>query len=527
MGILSTVMIAAVALTGCSSSNTPSEEAGSVLRMNLQLEPPSLHPGIATDVQSIAVIRASMEGLMRIGQDGKPHEAGAEKVEVSEDMKTYTFTLRDHKWTNGDPVTAYDYEYAWKWILDPKNEAPYAYMLYPIVNAEEAKKGEVGVDEIGMKVIDEKTIQVQLTNPTPYFEDLSAFTVFYPVNKKVAEENPNWHTQADTFVGNGPYKLESWKHGSELVLKKNNDYWDAATVKLDTVKLAIIEDQNTELSMFESGELDWVGSPLSEIPSDALASLLKEDRVSSIPIAGTYLYRFNTSKPPFTNEKIRKAFSYAIDRKNLMENVAQGGQLPAMAFIPPTMIPENEQGLFKDHDVETAKALLAEGMKELGVDQLPPVELLYNSQDLNTKLAQAIQDQWRQNLGVEVSLVNKERKVQLEEEKNGQFSISRGAWIGDFNDPINFLELFVSVDGNNRTYWHNEEYSRLVNETYSMTDENKRLENFKKAEAILMDEMPIIPIYFYTYNYIKDDKVKDVYMDQLGSLDLKWAYIEE
>ncbi len=535
-GILSLVIIASVALTGCSSTKTESnttqpapnaeEKKASVVRMNLQTEPPSLHPGIATDVQSIVVIRSIMEGLMRIGQDGKPHEAGAEKVEVSKDLKTYTFKLRDHKWSNGDPVTAHDYEYAWKWILDPKNEAPYSYMFYPIVNAEKAKKGEVGFDQVGFKVIDEKTFQVQLNNPTPYFIELAAFTVFFPVNQKVAESNANWHTESATHMGNGPYKLTVWNHGSELELKKNDSYWDAASMKGDTVKLAIIEDQNTELSMFESGELDWAGAPLSEIPPDALVSLLKENRVISQPIAGTHIYRFNTTKEPFTNAKIRKAFAYAIDRQSIMENVAQGGQMPAMAFVPPTMVIENQQGLFPDHHVEEAKKLLADGIKELGIDKLPPIELLYNTTELNAKIAQAIQDQWRQNLGVEVTLANKERKVQLEEEKAGQYTISRGNWIGDFNDPVNFLELFVNVEGNNRTYWHNDEYSKLINETYSMSAHAKRLENFKKAEKILMDEMPFMPIYFSTYNYIKQDNLKDVYMDGLGSLDLKWAYVE-
>ncbi|RXT13731.1 peptide ABC transporter substrate-binding protein [Ammoniphilus sp. CFH 90114] len=538
-GVLSTAMIASLAITGCSSNQetTPSPNDGkteekaaekkeSVIRMNIQTEPPSLHPGIATDTQSITVIRATMEGLMRIGMDGKPHEAAAEKVEISEDLKTYTFTIRDHKWSNGEAVTAHDFEYAWKWILTPTNEAPYANLLYLIENAEAAKKGEASLDDVGVKALDEKTLQVTLNNPTPYFLEFTAFSVFYPMNKAVNEGNTNWHAEANTHVGNGPYKLAEWAHGSELVLKKSDTYWDAASVKGDTVKLMVIEDQNTEVSMFEAGELDWAGSPLSEIPPDALVPLLQEGKVTSQPIAGTYLYRFNTTKEPFTNAKIRKAFSYAIDRQSLVENVAQGGQMPAMAWVPPTMIPENEKGLFQDNNVEEAKKLLEEGLKELGKDSLPPIELLYNTQELNTKLAQAIQDQWRANLGVEVTLVNKERKVQLEEEKAGQYMMSRGAWLGDINDPVNFLELFVAVEGNNRTYWTNPEFTKLINDTYAMNDNNARMENFKKAEKILMDEMPFMPIYFYTYNYMKADNLKDVYMDGLGSLDLKWAYME-
>lgn len=532
--VLSIALIASMAITGCSSSSQdPTTDSGSsektdasVLRMNLQAEPPSLHPGIATDLQSITVIRATMEGLMRINMDGKPQEAGAESYTISNDMKTYTFTIRDHKWSNGDPVTAHDYEYAWKWILDPKNEAPYANMLYIIENAEKAKSGEVPLDQVGVKALDEKTLEVKLNNPTPYFLDLAAYAVFYPVNQKVVEADANWHTDASTFVGNGPYVIEDWQHGSELTLKKNTDYWDSASMKGDTIKLYIIEDQNTEINMFENGELDWAGSPLSTIPPDALAPLLQEGKVTSKPIAGTYLYRFNTTKEPFTNAKVRKAFSYAINRAELTENVAQGGQMPAMAFVPPTMIPENEQGLFQDNNVEEAKKLLDEGLKELRMDSVPPIELLYSTQELNSKLAQAIQDQWRANLGVEVTLVNKERKVQLEEEKSGQYIISLGSWLGDYNDPVNFLEIFATVEGNNRTYWSNPEYTQLINETFSTTDSAARLENFKKAEKILMDEMPFMPIFFYTYNFMQGENVKDVYMDGLGSIDLKWAYVE-
>ncbi|MEW9669579.1 peptide ABC transporter substrate-binding protein [Ammoniphilus sp. 3BR4] len=524
-GVLSIALIASIAITGCSSSSQV-PEAG-VLRMNLQAEPPSLHPGIASDLQSITIIRTTMEGLMRINMDGQPQEAGAESYAISDDLKTYTFTIRDHKWSNGDPVTAQDYEYAWKWGLDPKNEAPYANMLYVIENAEKAKMGEAPLDRVGVKALDEKTLEVKLNQPTPYFLYLAAFPVFYPINQKVVERDAYWHTDANTFVGNGPYTLADWQHGSELTLKKNADYWDNTSVKGDTIKLFIIEDQNTEIGMFENGELDWAGSPLSEIQPDALATLLKEGRVTSKPIAGTYFYRFNTTKEPFTNPKVRKAFSYAINRAELLENVAQGGQMPAMAFVPPTMIPENEQGLFRDNNVEEAKRLLEEGLKELGMDSLPPIALLYNTQELNARLAQAIQDQWRANLGVVVTLVNKEKKVQLEEEKSGQYMISRGSWLGDFNDPVNFLELFASVEGNNRTYWADPEYTRLINETFSMTDRAARLENFKKAERILMDEMPFMPIYFFTYNFMQAENVKDVYMDGLGSIDLKWAYVEK
>ncbi|RXT07820.1 peptide ABC transporter substrate-binding protein [Ammoniphilus sp. CFH 90114] len=508
------------------TAEIPAAQKDSVLRVNIHMEPPTLHPAQATDTTSLMILKSIMEGLTRVGQDGKPQLAAAEDIKISEDLKTYTFKLRDLKWTNGDPVTAYDYEYAWKWALDPHNESEYAYQMYPILNAEKVKNKELPLDQLGVKAEDEKTLVVHLENPTPYFLELTAFATFFPVNQKATEGNKNWHAQAATYVGNGPFKLTKWEHGSQVIIEKNESYWDADTVKLTRVEMAIIEDQNTELSMFQNGELDWAGSPFSSLPTVAMPQLKQEGKMTTVPIAGTYMYKFNTKKPPFDNAKIRKAFSYAVDRQAIVENVTQGGQLPAMAYVPPTMFPENEKGVFQHHNVEEAKKLLAEGMKEAGYDKLPPITLSYNTGEAHAKIAQAIQDMWKQNLGVEVSLTNSEWKVHLEAVQEQDFQVARMAWLGDFNDAINFLELYTVPEGNNSTLWTSEPFNKLIKDSYTETDSAKRQQLMKDAEKILMDEMPIIPIYYYTYSYLKADNVKDVYMDGLGNVDLKWAYVE-
>ncbi|MET3287664.1 UNVERIFIED_CONTAM: oligopeptide transport system substrate-binding protein [Brevibacillus sp. OAP136] len=511
-------------------NNTPAPaekpKTEQVLRWNLHSEPPSADPGIAEDTTSAAIVRATFDGLTRSGEDGKPHEAVAEKIEVSPDLKTYTFTIRDSKWSNGDPVTAHDFEYAWKRALDAKTASNYAYQLFYIKNGEKYNKGEAKAEDVGVKAIDDKTLKVELENPTPYFLELTAFQTYYPVNPKVVSANANWATDAKTHVGNGPFKMEKWDHKSKLIMLKNENYWDKDTVKLDKIEFSMVEDENTELSMYENGELDWAGHPLSSLPIDALAALKDSGKLNVHPVAATYWYKFNTEKPPFNNVKIRKAFTYAIDRQALIDNVLQANEQPAMGPVPPSMW-LNPDGYFKDKDFDNAKKLLAEGMKELGLSKLPPITLSYNTSEGHKKIAEAIQDQWRKNLGVETKLENAEWKVYLEKMHEGNYQVGRLGWSADFNDPINFLELFKEKNGgNNDTRWENPKYKDLLNQSGVEADPAKRSELLHQAEQIIMDDMPIMPIYYYTHTWVKNDKVKGVVTDALGAIDWKWATME-
>lgn len=539
--LLSAALVLGAALVGC-SSNTASptaqqnngqstsaqapSSAPKVFRANLHSEPPTADPGIAEDATSGAVVRATFDGLTRLDKDAKPMNSVAQDVKISDDRKTYTFTLRDSKWSNGEPVTAKDFEFAWKRALDPKTASNYAYQLYYIKNGEKANKGEVPLDQVGVKALDDKTLQVELENPTPFFLELTAFYTYYPVNRKVVEANPKWATEAKTHVGNGPFKIESWEHKNKMVLVKNENYWDKDAVKLDRIEFAMIEDENTELSMWENGELDWAGAPMSSLPLDAVPALKESGKFKNYVTISTYMFKMNTEKPPFNNVKIRKAFAYAINRKEITDAVLQQGQIPATGYVPPTM-GLNPDGYFKDNDVDTAKKLLAEGMKELGITKLPPITFSYNNKGENAKIAEAVQDQWKKSLGVDVKLEAKEWKVYIEDLHQGNFQIGRMSWLGDFNDPINFLEVFKEkMGGNNDTRWENAKYKELLNQSAKETDPAKRKEILKQAEAILMDEMPMTPIYFRTESYVKNDKVKDVILDPLGNVDFKWATIE-
>jgi oligopeptide transport system substrate-binding protein len=536
---MSSILVLGAALAGCGGGDKPVDGAADqaqqtssdhdqpkVLRLNLHSEPPTADPGIADDSTSGAIITATFDGLTRIHEDGKAHESVAEKVEVSQDRLTYTFHLRDSKWSNGDPVTAHDFEYAWKRVLDPKTGSNYAYQLYYIKNAEKFNLGKAKAEDVGVKALDDKTLQVTLENPTPFFLELTAFYSYYPVNRKVVEANPNWAGEAETHVGNGPFKIEEWEHKNKMTLVKNENYWDKDAVKLDKIEFSMVEDENTELSMFDNGDLDWAGAPLSNLPLDAIPALKESGRMVTQPIAGLYMYKFNTEQPPFNNAKIRKAFAYAINRQAIIDNITQENQQPAMGIVPPTMA-VSAHPYFKDNDVETAKKLLAEGMKELGISKLPPITLSYNTSENHKKVAEAIQDQWKKAFGIEVKLENKEWKVFLEDMHQGKFQIGRAGWTGDFNDPINFLELFKHKNGgNNDTNWENPKYQELLNKSALETDPEKRKQILAQAERLIMEEMPAAPIYYYTQSWVKSDKVKGVIIDGLGFVDWKWATIE-
>ena len=501
------------------------------LRININTEPPSLHPGLAKDTTSGTVLRQTFEGLTRINQDGVAENAAAEDIKVSDDQTVYTFKLRDMVWSNGDPVTAKDFEYAWKWALDPENQSEYAYQLYYVKGGEAANTGGGSLDDVGVKALDEKTLEVTLENPTPYFLELTAFYTYLPINSKIAEANPNWANDAgDNYTTNGPFVMTEWSHSAKILLKKNEQYWDADSVKLNSIEMIMINDPNTELSMFDNGELDWAGMPTGNLPTDAMQYLKDEGRLHVEAIAGVYNYKFNVTKEPFNNVNIRKAFTYAMNRQELIDNVTQGEQLPAMAIVPPSMFPENEKGYFADNDVEKAKEFLQKGLEELGykdVSEFPVVTLSYNTSENHQKIAQAIQDMWKNNLGVEVELENQEWAVFLDKMAALDYQVGRMGWLGDFNDAINFLEMYRDADGgNNNTGWENPKFKELLNNSANEGDAAKRQQMLKDAEAVFMEDMPAAPIYFYTNTWVQVDNLKDVAVSGLGDVQYKWAYFE-
>lgn len=501
-----------------------------ILDVNIKSEPPSLHPGEANDTFSATVLDQIFEGLTRVDQNGEVTEAMAEDIEVSEDQTTYTFHIRENaNWSNGDPVTAEDFEYAWKWILDPKNaDTDYAYQLYPIKNAEDVKENGMPMDEVGITVEDEKKLIVELEQPTPYFLELTAFMTYYPLNKNVVEGNKDWSTDAsEDYVTNGPFTLESWQHKDNIVLEKIDDYWDSETVKLETINMHMIEDENTELNMFERGELDRAGAPTGSIPLAAIQSLKEENRLNISPKSGVFYYMFNTEEEPFTNKNIRKAFAYAIDRQGIIDNITQTEEIPAMALVPSAIFEENEVGYFKDNNMEEAKKYLEKGLEELGIDELPEITLSYFTDEENKNISEALQDMWKKNLGVDVILDNEEWQVYLNTMSEGDYQVGRLGWSGDFNDAINFLEIFQKGGGNNYANWENDEYSNLLKESKTESDPDKRYEIMRQAEEIFMEEMPVAPIFFYSNVWVQQENVHDIEVSPLGSVQYKWGWISD
>ncbi|UYU22619.1 peptide ABC transporter substrate-binding protein [Bacillus velezensis] len=534
--IVGLMLIFSLVLSACGgfSGGSGDTKGQTSLNINIKTEPFSLHPGLANDSVSGGVIRQTFEGLTRVNSKGEPEEGMASKIETSKDGKTYTFTIRDGaKWSNGDPVTAQDFEYAWKWALDPNNESQYAYQLYYIKGAEAANTGKGKIDDVGVKAVNDKTLKVELNNPTPYFTQLTSFYTYMPVNKKIAEKHKNWNTNAgENYVSNGPFKMTAWKHSGSITLEKNDQYWDKDAVKLKKINMVMINNNNTELKKFQAGELDWAGMPLGQLPTESLPTLKKDGSLHVEPIAGVYWYKFNTEEKPLNNVNIRKALAYAIDRSSIVKNVTQGEQIPAMAAVPPSMkgFKDNTKGYFKDNDVKSAKEFLNKGLKELGVknaSDLPAIKLSFNTDDAHAKIAQAVQEMWKKNLGVKVELDNSEWNVYIDKLHSQNYQIARMGWLGDFNDPINFLELFRDKEGgNNDTGWEDPEFKKLLNQSQLETDPDKRIEELKKAEKIFIDAMPVAPVYFYTVPWVQDKNLKNVILTGTGEVYFRNAPFE-
>ena len=525
-GIVPSLLLALLLATSCSKKSSGYRPTTQELRLNLHSEPPTLDPRKATDTVSVSVIKMCFEGLTRIDPKGQPIPAVAESIAISEDHRVYTFTLRKSQWSDGQPVTAYDFENTWKQILHPAFPCEFASDLYILKNAKAAKTKRCSVDEIGVKALDEKTLLVELEHPVPYFLSALSTHVFFATPMHITQRFPNWIQER--YVGNGPFLLKEWRHHDAIVMMKNPQYWDKDNTKLEKVLYTIVEDETTELTMFENGELDWAGYPTSNLPTEALTMLSKKGLLERCDISGTYYYIFNVKEFPFTNTNIRKAFSLAINRQSIVNNVTQIEQTPAMGLVPPNLW-TNRENYFQDNDVKEAKRLFALGLEELGItaEELPPITLSYNTLVGHHKIAQAIQEQWHQAFGVRVRLENKEWKVFLDELQHHKFQVARMGGLANINDPSTFLDFFRYLSSsNNHSQWNNPHYSELLDKADQTIDPSERMSFLKQAEKVLMDEMPIAPIYFYTGVYVKKPYVKGVYLSDLNDFDLKGAYVE-
>lgn len=514
------LIVLLVLLVGCSSKQQ------NVVKVNLGAEPTTLDPRKARDLQAMTLSRMFFEGLTRINREDKAELALAEKVDISADGKIYTFTLRTAAWSNGDRVTAQDFVYAWTKSLDPHFPSDQAFQLYVIKNAKAAKEGKVSLDQVAVKALDNKTLQVQLQNPTPYFLEVAALPIYFPYPAK-ADQN----TDLKKVIGNGPFLLKEWRHNDLIRAAKNPSYWDASNVKLKEIHLTMVQEE-TELKMFEKGELDWAGSPLSTLPINALAGLKKTGNLHVKSFLATYFFRTNVESELFEHPLVRKAFAEAIKRSEIVEYVTQGGQLPATGLLPPSLrgLGGLEKGELADGDSQQARKDFDQALEFLGMDRqkLPSISLMYVAGERNHLIAQAVQEQWRKALDVEVQLQAVERKVYFDRLSKKNYQLASGSWTADYNDGMNFLEIFkFKAGGSNNTAWENPHYRELLDRAAETVEVGQRQHLFQECENILMKEMPIIPVFHYTMLYVSNPKIKDVVLSNLGSVDFKWASVDQ
>ena len=546
----------------------------------------SVDPAIVTGVPEGRIINAIFEGLYRQNAETlEPEPALAESHTVSEDLKTYTFTIREGaNWTDGTPVTSEDFRWSWQRMLHPETGSEYAYQLYDYIEGadnyahaefeegdrveveladrtrpgqlfprgtivrgkfQSIEKGEkpkpekdateeeieeaekkwkaewiyivevdgksqqfsrapkdlkvekclhvlIDFDTVGIETPDDHTLVVRLKSATPYYLDLAAFYPLYPVNRACVEKHgfPMW-TRPEHIVTNGPFEIEFRKIRDRIRLKKNPDYWNAENVDLDTVDALATEKNTTVLNLYMNGQVDWA----TTVPTAIIDELQQRDDFTASPMMTCYFYRLNVNRKPLDNVLVRRALNMAIDKEEICKYHLRAGQVPARSFVPPGM--EGYESAFCDEfNPEKARELLAEAGYP-GGKGLKKLELLYNTSDGHREIAELLQRHWKKNLGVSIGLKNQEWQVYLATAREEKYDVARAAWVGDYPDPNTFLDLFVSDSPMNQTGWKNEQYDRLIDAAKTEQDPQTRLDNLHDAEAILMKEQPIIPLYFY------------------------------
>jgi oligopeptide transport system substrate-binding protein len=498
-------IILVAVLCSCSAGTGTNVETGrrdQVLHFGNGDEPQELDPHVVTGIPEWHIIMALFEGLVSKHPANLSIQPGvAESWEISDDQKTYTFHLRrDARWSNGDPVTAGDFVYSWRRALMPALGNAYAYMFNYIRNAEAFLQGQVDFTEVGVRALDDWTLQVDLAAPTPFFLQLMDHHSFYPVNPRVIErfgaidERGTRWTRPGNFVGNGPFVLKEWSLNRILVVERSPTYWDAARVRLNEVHFYPVQNVSTEERMFRAGQLHIT----DKVPADKIAVYRQQDP-DSLRITrylGIYFYRFNTTVWPLGDVRVRKALAMSIDRTAIVEKITKGGQVPAHTLTPPDTAGYTSLA-HVPYDPVAARALLAEAGFADGRG-FPKLELMFNTDEAHRKIGTAIQEMWKKALNIEISLVNQDWRVYMDRETNMHYQMSRAAWIGDYVDPTTFLDMFMTGGGNNRTGWSNPRYDELLARASRTADQEQRYAVLREAEGVLMDEVPIAPIYVYT-----------------------------
>jgi len=540
--LLAFCMVFALAACG-GGGEEPDGEATLDLSVCFASEPSTIDPALNTAVDGAIMLQHTFEGLIKWVDDGEGNATlapgMAESWDVSEDGTVYTFHLReDALWSDGEPVTAYDFEYAWKRVVDPETAADYSYMLDCVKNGPEIiydDNGTMSPDDLAAVALDEKTFEVTLHTAIPYFIEIAAFPATFPVRQDIIEEyGDQWTFDPATYIGNGPYMMSEWVHNSYIMMVKNPNYYDYDKLGPDSIKFALMDDNNAILAAFNSGELDFAENP----PVDEIPALLESGQLKVADYIGTYFVCFQTQKEPFDDPRVREAFSLVIDRNYIVNQISRAGETPAGGFVPNGIYDAEGPGSdfrevggdyysMDDADYaakcDRARELLAEAGYPNG-EGFPIVEYLYNTADNHRAIGEALQNMWQTELGVQVTLTNQDWAVFIDTRKNGDFTFARHGWIADYNDPISFLDMWITTSGNNDAQYNNPEYDALIARAKATADVTERMSIMHEAEDMLMAEHVVAPIYFYTQPYMVADDLQGWYYTPLGYFFFAYAY---
>ena len=502
---------------GAAATDTPAApESGFVLSVCDGPDPDTIDPALNSSVDGATLILHGFEGLYSLDEDGTPIPGQAESVDISDDGIVYTFHLRQGlQWSDGSPLTAHDFVYSWARAIDPDTAADYEYMFESVAGYEDG--------ELAVEALDDNTLQVELIAMTPYFLELAAFPVYYPVKQEIVETYGDaWATQPDTYIGNGPYKVVEWVPGSHILFEKNAYYWNVDALGPDSIKFVLIEDDNARLAGYNSGQLDYI----RQVPNDEIEALKSDPEFNIIGQLGTYYVSFNTQVPPLDNPKFRQALTLAVDRDYITKNIGQGGQINAPAYVAEGLADAAPGSSFRavggdyyDPSAEGFEANLAEAkaiMDELYPNgDCPTLEYVYNENTGHQLIGEALQQMWAE-IWVPITLQVQEWSVFLNSRKNGEYQIARNGWLNDHSDPIGMLDMFITGGGNNDGQWSNTEYDAIISQVKASSDQNERFKLMHEAEDIIFAEWMLCPIYYYVDMFMIRSDISGHYTSPLG-----------
>lgn len=528
--VVAAIIGTSLLLTACSSEEketknnakaTDKNETKQSISLPYIAEIPTMDVTKATDSESMNVMRNVFEGLYILGEDNKVIPGVAKSYEVSEDKKTYTFHLRDSKWSNGTPVTAADFLFSWKRAVNPDTAAEYAFLFFDIKNAKKINRKELPVEQLGVKAIDDKTLEVKLEQPVPYFIDLTTFATFLPINEKYFEsQGKQYGLEAKQLVYNGAFRLDNWKHEQGFQLKKNSNYWDAKTVKLDEINFDIVKDKSTEINLYESGQIDRVG-----LTGEFVDKYRNSPDFKERPEVTMQFLRMNQKNEVLKNKHVRLAISQAMNKKAFVDTVLNNGSLPADGFIPADFAKgsngkdfRKENGNLVKDDVNAAKENWKKARKELKKEQIT-LELLTSDNAIAKKNAEYLKGELEKSLeGLTVHVKPQPRKQQIQLLLNSDYDLGVDVWGPDIPDPITFLDLFATDSSYNFDKYSNQAYDKLIHQvkTDLAGDETARWEAMKRAEKILLEDGAVAPFYQPGRSYLQRSSIKGIVTNDFG-----------